>query len=79
MKSGRHVRAKPRARKLMDTARRPFGLIRECETSSSREVKYNAVLREVEVPFKGSKDVCEVVHIAGDADETSEALSCRTS
>ena len=63
----------------MDTARRPFGLIREFETSSSRDVGHGAILREVEVPFEGSKDVCEVVHIAGDADETSEALSCRTS
>ena len=33
----------------------------------------DAILRDVEVPFEGSKDVCEVVHIAGDADETSEA------
>ena len=63
----------------MDTARRPFGFTRECETSVSREVRDDAILCEVEVLFEGSKEVCEVVHIAGDADESSEALSCRTS
>ena len=36
------------------------------------EVRDDAILREVEVPFEGNKDVCEVVHIAGDADETSK-------
>ena len=63
----------------MDPSRQPFGFTRECETSASREVGDDAILREVEVPSEGSKDVCEVVFIAGDADETSEALSCRTS
>ena len=63
----------------MVLARQPLVFIRERETSASREVRDDAVLREVEVPFEGSKDVCEVVHIAGDADETSEALCCRTS
>ena len=79
MKSGRHVRAKLRASRLMDPARRPFSFTGECETSVSREVRDDAILREVEVPVGGSKDVCEVVHIAGDADETSQALSWRTS
>ena len=79
MKSGRHVRAKPRASRLMVPARRPFGFIRECETIASRQVRDDAILLEVEVLFEGSKDVCEVVYIAGDADETSEALCCRTS
>ena len=74
MKSGRHVRAKPRASSLMIPARRPFGVTRGCETSANREVRDDAVLREVEVPFEGSKDVCDVVHIAGDAEETSEAV-----
>ena len=32
-----------------------------------------------EATFQFHSRVCEVVHIAGDADETSEALSCRTS
>ena len=41
-----------------------------CETSVSREVRDDAILCEVEVPVEGSKDVCEVVYIAGDADET---------
>ena len=74
MKSGRHIRAKPRASRLMILARRPFGFTRECETTVSREVRDDATLREVEVPVEGSKDVCEVVYIAGDADETSEAV-----
>ena len=75
----RHIRAKPRASRLTVPARRPFGLTRECKTSASREVTDDAILREVEVPFEGSKDVCEVVHIAGDTDGTSKALCCRTS
>ena len=75
MKSGRHVRAKPRVRKLMDPARRLFSFPRECETSASHEVRDDAILREVEVLSEGSKNVCEVVYIAGDADETSEAVS----
>ena len=79
MKSGRHIRAKPRASRLMILARRPFSFTCKCETSVSREVRDDAILREMEVPVEGSKDVCEVVCIAGDADETSEALSCRTS
>ena len=58
----------------MILARRPFGFTRECETSVSREVRDDAILRQVEVPFEGSKDMCEVVHIAGDADETSEVV-----
>ena len=58
----------------MIPTRRPFGYTRECETSASREVRDDAILREVEVPFDSSKDVCEVVYIAGDADETSEAV-----
>ena len=58
----------------MNLARRPFGFTRGCETSVSREVRDDAILREVAVPFKGNKDVCEVVHIAGDADETSESV-----
>ena len=62
----------------MILARRPFSFTRECETSVSREVRDDAILREVEVLVEGSKDVCEMVHIAGDADETSEVLSCRT-
>ena len=70
---------KPRASGLMILARRLFGFTRECETSVSREVRDDAILREVEVPVEGSKDVCEVVYIARDADETSEALSCRRS
>ena len=74
MKSGRHIRAKPRASRLIILARRPFGFTRECETSASREVQDDAILREVEVPFEGSKDVCEVVQIAGDADVSSEAV-----
>ena len=74
MKSERHVRAKPRASRLMILARRPFGFTRGCETSASREVRDDAILREVEVPFEGRKDVCEVVHIAGDAEETSDAV-----
>ena len=37
MMSGRNVRAKPRANRLMILARRPFGFTRECETSASRE------------------------------------------
>ena len=74
MKSGRHVRAKPSANRVMIPARRPFGFTRGCETSAIREVRDDAVLCEVEVPFEGSKDVCEVVHIAGDAEETSEAV-----
>ena len=45
----------------------------------SAVVRDDAILREVEVPVEGSKEVCEMVHIAGDADETSEALRCRTS
>ena len=56
MKSGRHVRAKPRARRLLVPARRPFGFTRERETSASREVRNDAILREVEGPFEGSKD-----------------------
>ena len=72
MKSGRHIRAKPRASRLMILARRPF--TRECEKSVSREVRDDAILREVEVLVERSKDVCEVVYIAGDADETSEAV-----
>ena len=79
MKSGRHIRAKPRASRLMILSRRLFSFTRECEASVSREVRDDAVLREVEVLVEGSKDVCEVVYIAGDADETSEILSCRTS
>ena len=63
----------------MILAGRPFGFTRECETSASREVRDDAILCELEVPFEGSKDVCEVLYIAGDADETSEAPSCRTS
>ena len=55
-------------------ARQPFGFTRECGTSVSREVRDDAILRVVEVPFEGSTDVCEVVYIAGDADETSEAV-----
>ena len=51
MKSGRHIRAKPCASRLMIPARGPFSFIR----------------------------VCEVVYIAGDVDETSEARSCRIS
>ena len=60
----------------MILARRPFSFTRECDTSVSREVRDDAILREVEVLVE---DVCEVVYIAGDADETSDALSCRTS
>ena len=71
---GRHIRAKSRASRLMVLARRPFGITRGCETIVSREMRDDAILREVEVPLEGSKDVCEVVHIAGDADETSEAV-----
>ena len=78
-KSRRHIRAKPRASRLMILEGRPFGFTRECETSFSREVGDDAILREVEILVEGSKDVCEVVYIAGDADKTSEALSCRTS
>ena len=70
MKSGRHIRAKPRASRIMIPARRSFGV--------TREVRDDAILREVEVLVEDSKEVCEVVYIAGDADETSEALSCRT-
>ena len=47
--------------------------------SARREVRDDAIFREVEVLVERSKDVCEVVYTAGDADETSEALSCRTS
>ena len=72
MKSGRHIRAKPRASRLMNPTRRPFSSTRECEASVSREVRGDTILREVEVPIEGSKDVCEVVYIAGDADETSQ-------
>ena len=79
MKSGRHIRAKPRASRLMILARRPFGFTRECETSVSRQVRDDALLCEVEVPVEGRKGVCGVLYIAGDADETAEALSCRTS
>ena len=39
MKSGRHIRAMPRASRLVILARRPFGFTRECETSVSREVR----------------------------------------
>ena len=63
----------------MILARRPFSFTRECERSFSREVRDDAILREVEVHFEGSMDVCEVMYIARDADVTSEALSCRTS
>ena len=56
----------------MILARRPFGFTRECETSVSREVRDDAILRDVEVPVEGSKDVCEVVYIARDANETSK-------
>ena len=45
--------------RLMILARRPFGYTRECETSVSREVRDDAILREVEVFVEGSKDVCE--------------------
>ena len=68
MKSGRHIQAKPRASRLMILARRPFGFTRECETSVSREVRDDVILREVEVLFEGINNVCEVVYIAGDAD-----------
>ena len=55
----------------MIPARRRFSFTRECESSVSREVRDGATLREVEVPVEGSRDVREVVYIAGDADETS--------
>ena len=36
------------------------------------------VMIQARRPFSFTRE-CEVVYIAGDADETSEALSCRTS
>ena len=56
MKSGRHVRAKPRASRLMVPARRLFGFTRECETSASRKVRDDATL--LETPTKRWKLCC---------------------